>query len=146
MTAELVFSAANALALCGWLLLAAFPRRRAVTAAICGAALPALLSTLYLCLLLSRAGHAQGGFGTLAGVRALFADSWLLLAGWIHYLAFDLFIGSWEARDAQRRGVPRWALLPCLALTFMFGPAGLLSWLGARRLFGREPLRAPSVS
>jgi len=48
------------------------------------------------------------------------------LAGWVHYLAFDLFIGSWEVRDANRHGIPPWAIIPSLILTFLFGPMGLL--------------------
>jgi len=50
----------------------------------------------------------------------------LLLAGWVHYLAFDLFIGSWEVEDAAANGIPHWLLLPCLFLTLMVGPVGLL--------------------
>lgn len=57
---------------------------------------------------------------------------WLLLAGWVHYLAFDLFIGSWEVRDAQRHGLSHLLVVPCLALTFLFGPVGLLLYLGLR--------------
>jgi hypothetical protein len=56
----------------------------------------------------------------------LFQNKWLLLAGWIHYLAFDLFIGSWQVRDAAKQGISHWLVIPCLALTFMFGPIGLL--------------------
>jgi hypothetical protein len=48
-----------------------------------------------------------------------------LLAGWIHYLAFDLFTGAWEARDARRLRISRWLVAPCLLLTFLFGPLGL---------------------
>jgi hypothetical protein len=62
-------------------------------------------------------------------VRALFENPWLLLAGWTHYLAFDLFIGGWEVRDAQRRGIPHLLVVPALVLTFLFGPAGLLLYL-----------------
>jgi hypothetical protein len=62
----------------------------------------------------------------------------LLLAGWIHYLAFDLFVGSWEARDARQRGVPHLALVPCLALTFLFGPAGWLLYGAVRSRFNRS--------
>ncbi len=137
MTPERIFSLANAVALAGWILLALFPRRRAVTSTVAGALVPALLAALYLALLAARLGHAQGGFGTLGQVQALFADPWLLLAGWVHYLAFDLFIGAWEARDAARRGVSRWALLPCLLLTFLVGPVGLLAWLGMRAALAR---------
>lgn len=137
MTAESIFSLASAVAFAGWILLALFPRRRVVTATVAGALLPLLLSLLYLALLLSHAGQTQGGFASLAQVQLLFRDPWLLLAGWVHYLAFDLFIGAWEARDAERRGVSRWALLPCLALTFLVGPVGLLAWLGTRTALAR---------
>jgi Domain of unknown function (DUF4281) len=65
-------------------------------------------------------------------VAALFTNRWLLLAGWVHYLAFDLLIGSWETRDAQERGVPHLLLVPCLFFTFMFGPAGWLLYMGIR--------------
>ena len=67
----------------------------------------------------------------LAGAAA-FANPWLLLAGWIHYLAFDLLTGVWEVRDAARRGVPHWLVVPCLALTFMLGPAGWLLYRAVR--------------
>jgi ABA4-like protein len=55
-----------------------------------------------------------------------------LLAGWTHYLAFDLFIGGWEVRDAQARGIPHLLVVPALVLTFLFGPAGLLLYLAIR--------------
>jgi len=68
--------------------------------------------------------------GSLQAVTTLFTVPELLLAGWIHFLAFDLFVGAWEVRDAQREGVHHLLVIPCLALTFMAGPAGLaLSWL-----------------
>ena len=79
-------------------------------------------------------GRGDGGFGSLADVSALFQDPWTLLAGWIHYLAFDLLTGVWETRDAARRGVPHWLVVPCLFLTFMFGPAGWLLYMGVRNV------------
>jgi hypothetical protein len=82
-------------------------------------------------------GGTPGGFGSLAAVALLFANRWMLLAGWIHYLAFDLFIGSWEVRDAQKNGVPHVLVIPSLALTFMFGPAGLLLYFLTRALCPR---------
>ena len=58
----------------------------------------------------------------------LFTNEWAVLAGWIHYLAFDLFVGSWEVRDSQERGVSHVLVIPCLFLTFMFGPIGFLAY------------------
>jgi hypothetical protein len=74
-------------------------------------------------------------------VRALFANDFALTAGWVHYLAFDLFVGTWIARTGLEAGLPRPLLLPCLALTFMLGPAGLLAYLLLRAVAGR---RAPA--
>jgi len=62
----------------------------------------------------------------------LFANRWVLLAGWIHYLCFDLFIGSWQVRDAAARGISHWLVVPCLFFTFMFGPVGLLLYFVLR--------------
>src|SRR6267143_2127477 len=68
----------------------------------------------------------SGGFGSIEQVRALFSVDAALSAGWLHYLAFDLFVGSWIVEDGLARGINRFLLIPCLALTFLFGPAGLL--------------------
>ena len=68
----------------------------------------------------------QMHFSSLDGVASLFANRWLLLAGWTHYLAFDLLVGVWEVHDSRDRRIPHLLVIPCLALTFMFGPAGWL--------------------
>ena len=52
--------------------------------------------------------------------------------GWIHYLAFDLFVGAWEVRDAQARGIHHLLVIPCLFLTLMAGPGGLLLYWAIR--------------
>lgn len=91
-----------------------------------GSLIPGLLAVLYAALIAARWGGAEGGFSSLADVRKLFADPWLLLAGWVHYLVFDLFIGAWEVRDAGRLGIPHLLVVPCLVLTFLLGPVGLL--------------------
>jgi hypothetical protein len=65
---------------------------------------------------------------------APFSNDWHLLAGWVHYLAFDLFIGSWQVRDAQKHRVPHLAVVPGLILTFLFGPVGLLLYRTIRFL------------
>jgi hypothetical protein len=139
MSAEQAFSIANLSAAAGWLLLIAIGRRRWVHTVVTGGVLPVLLSVLYVVLLVTQLGRIQGGFGSLAGVQALFSNEWVLLAGWVHYLAFDLLIGSWEARDAQKHGISHLAVVPCLILTFLFGPAGFLLYLVVRtalRTFG----------
>ncbi len=126
---DLAFRGGNALALMGWVALAASPPSRRWTPAVwlaTGRLLPLTLGLAYVALLLGHWG--PGGYGSLAEVRQLFDRPGLLAAGWLHYLAFDLFVGTWIAQASARRGVPHWAVLPCLALTFLFGPAGLLAF------------------
>ncbi len=91
-----------------------------------------ILSAIYLYFIASHMQGAQGGFGSLADVTLLFQKPELLLAGWIHYLAFDLFIGAWEVRDAQRLEIPHLVVIPCLIMTFMLGPIGLLFYIAIR--------------
>jgi hypothetical protein len=134
MTAEQAFSLLNGIALIGWLLLAAFPRRPLVVQTIAGTAIPALFAVAYVAMIAVNWGESEGGFSSLQGVAALFANRWLLLAGWTHYLAFDLLVGVWEVRDSSTRGFPHVMVLPCLLLTFLFGPAGWLLYLVLRRV------------
>ena len=131
MSPDQIFSLVNLVALAAWLLLAIVPRRR-VTAVVAGTAVPVLLASVYTVILLTMWRGSEGGFSSLADVRLLFGQPWLLLAGWTHYLAFDLFVGNWEVRDAQERGIPHLLVLPCLALTFLFGPAGWLLYRAVR--------------
>ena len=87
------------------------------------------MAILYCTLIVTEFGHQGGGFSSLASVGLLFQNKGMLLAGWVHYLAFDLFIGSWEVREAQRIGIAHYLVAPCLILTFLFGPVGLLSYM-----------------
>ncbi len=128
MTPDTVFQAANAVALAGWLALLAAPLAPRLADRVAGAAIPLLLSVAYSGLVLAFWSRAEGGFGELAAVMALFADPWIALAGWLHYLAFDLFVGGWAVRTARREGIAHPLVVPCLVLTFLFGPAGLLAF------------------
>ena len=140
--ASVIFSVANVVALAGWIALAAFPGRRfaeLVTASL----LPALFAVAYVAIILAVWGRTPGGFSSLDAVGQLFESPWLRLAGWLHYLAFDLLIGGFIVRDARAHGIAHVWVLPLLFFTFMFGPAG---WLGYRALRGtlRRSLRSHS--
>jgi hypothetical protein len=86
-----------------------------------------VLSAVYALMLLTH-WRGEGGFGSPAEVRALFDVPGVLVAGWVHYLAFDLFVGSWIAAAAARLGWPHALLVPLLVLCFLFGPLGLLAF------------------
>lgn len=127
-TLERLFAVAGDIVLPVWLLLMFAPSWR-WTQRLATFAVPLLIAGLYVVLLLQSKPPEGAGFRTLAQVSRLFASPEALLAGWIHYLAFDLFTGAWEARDALRLGISRWLVAPCLLLTFLFGPVGLALYL-----------------
>ena len=147
MSPDVIFSIANTVAILAWVLLAVAPGRRWVTDVVTARVVPLFFAVLYLAIVVTLFGRSEGSFSTLSGVATLFSNPWLLLAGWLHYLAFDLLIGTWEARDAREHDVPHLLLVPCLVLTLMFGPAGWLAYLVARRLtssIGGRTLHAAS--
>lgn len=142
MNAADTFSFVNLIVLPAWLMLIFLPRSR-WTRIVAAYAVPAALGIVYLTLLVMNKPPEGAGFGSIAQVERLFSSQWLLLAGWVHYLAFDLFIGAWEVRDATRLGIRHWFVVPCLLLTFLIGPVGLLAYFivrlaVVRKLPGRE--------
>ncbi|HEX8492336.1 MAG TPA: ABA4-like family protein [Pyrinomonadaceae bacterium] len=138
MSPETLFKICSWLAVLGWLLLIFVPRWKWSARVIAGIVIPLLLGLLYLSLIATHFGESGGGFGSLAEVSQLFRNPYNLLAGWVHYLAFDLFIGSWEVRDAQRLGIHHLLVVPCLVLTFMLGPVGLLLYFVLRSILKRR--------
>lgn len=132
MELEVVFAVANGSAALCWLALAVSPHSWRWPTRV-ARLVAAGIGMLYIALIATFWTRGEGGFDTLAHVAQLFETPGLLLAGWVHYLAFDLLVGTWEREEAARLGLSRWLLVPTLLLTFMFGPAGWLSFLAARR-------------
>lgn len=128
---DVLFGVAGNVALAGWLVLALAPYG-ADTPRRVAAAIVLALGTLYAALIGSFWAAGSGGFGSLSGVGRLFEHRGLLLAGWVHYLAFDLLVGLWEREQARRIGLSRWLLAPCLLLTLLFGPLGWLAFTALR--------------
>jgi hypothetical protein len=138
-----LFRHAGTLAMSGWLVLTVsiLVGWRFGRDILAGLAVPGLLSVGYVAIIGAHWSSAQGGFGSLGDVATLFESRWMLLAGWVHYLAFDLFLGAWIARDAHARGVSRWLVLPLLPATLLFGPLGFAIWLAIR--IARLPIANP---
>lgn len=128
MTASTLFSLANPVALAGWIVLifAIIRKKPFLRDTVAGLWWPLALSALYTLLIIFFFFKAQGGFDTLENVQLLFTAPWAALAGWVHYLAFDLFIGAWISKRVMEEGMPRLLLVALLPMTFMFGPMGLL--------------------
>lgn len=130
-----LFTLASNITIIGWLLLIFGQKWKFTRVLVQYALVSILLSLIYVWLIFNNQGtFSFSDFGTLDGVTSLFSNEYIALAGWVHYLAFDLWIGSWVVGDAKRRGINHWYLLPCLVFTFMLGPIGLLMYLLLRSI------------
>jgi hypothetical protein len=126
---QTVFDLINAAVLPAWLALVLAPRWRYTQPLAAGVTVPVLAAAyvvLLAAILLKGEGSGEVDFTAIEGVQAIFAEPAGAVAGWAHYLAFDLFVGAWVGRDAARRGVPHLLVVPCLVLCFLAGPAGYL--------------------
>jgi hypothetical protein len=128
---DTTFAWTNAVALLAWIALVLSPPRARWTPwvwRITGRALPVAFAGVYVALLAIH-WRGEGGFNSLDDVRALFAVPGALTAGWVHYLAFDLFVGTWIAERSARLGLGHPWVIPLLLMTFMLGPLGLLAFV-----------------
>lgn len=135
MNLELIFSLVNSAALVCWIVLFVFYQKRWIYRALFSFVLPGLALVYLYFILKGISGDDPGGFDTLANVKLLFTKDEAVLAGWIHYLVFDLFVGMWICHDSKGRGINRWVVIPCLLLTFILGPTGLLLYLIIRMIY-----------
>ncbi len=134
MSFEQWFSLASALAMVGWVILIFFPRRWIWLNNIPAFVIPVILSLGYSILIARYFFTTEGSFDTLANVQQLFTIPSVALAGWVHYLAFDMFIGGIVAKQSDELGLSRLIQAPILALTFMFGPFGFLLFILLKKL------------
>ncbi len=141
---DAVFRLVNGTALLCWLALVFLPRWPALRTLI-QVVMVGGLCTLYAALVAVFFFQVEGGgFFSLAAVQRLFESPAVALAGWIHYLAFDLFVGLWIAQRCDALGLTRGLQAVLLAVTFMFGPVGLLLVAAIARAEGLRRSWAPA--
>lgn len=139
MTWETGFLIINALVMPAWALLVFLPRAKITKVAVHSMLWPVMIGGIYAALLIGAIGFGlsdpDAGF-SFSGVQALFDHPNGVLVGWSHYLVFDLFVGAWIARDAQRRAIAHWQTVPCILGSYVFGPVGLVLYAILRFLTG----------
>lgn len=149
---DALFVLVNLIAFAGWVALAVLPRGPKLWAVVLylGVGLLCLAYTLLFVAIFGGLADPQRPPGvpppdltdySIAGLRPLFMSDGGILVGWTHYLAFDLFVGQWIAKDADHKGVSRLVQIPFLFATLMAGPIGLLAWLAVRERRARAAAR-----
>ncbi len=130
MTPTDMFSFANMTAMPMWILMILLPKWKVTRFLIDFKIIPILLSIVYVNYIF-RAIQIGGGmdFGSLASVMQLFTKEHAVLAGWVHYLAFDLIVGMWILDQNQELRIHQLLIVLCLFTTFMFGPVGFLLFM-----------------
>jgi hypothetical protein len=124
---EALFQLANTLVLPFWLLLAIFPKNRWTRLIVVSGGASCLIAAFYIMALTKASSEfSLEAFATLSGIRQAFGDEWFLLAGWIHYLAFDLYVGAKIASEHTAMGSSHLGLVVKLFFTMMLGPIGLI--------------------
>jgi hypothetical protein len=114
------------------------PRWRYSAGLISSVIIPSMLAVVYLVLVLPRVALLFDSYSSMDSMIELMQNPAVFVVAWVHYLAFDLFIGAWIVRDAQRLGLYHMAVIPSLFLTFAFGPIGLLVYYQLRWYWGRR--------
>lgn len=140
MKPEDIFKICNSLAPIGWILLIVAPRWKWTIRVVVSGIFPLLLAVVYLFLIIFHFGDGEGDFSSLQGVTKLFENPFALVAGWIHYLAFDLLVGCWILVNSQKHHIHHLVIIPCLLLTFFFGPIGFLVYFILRSITTRQLL------
>ncbi|WP_084420691.1 ABA4-like family protein [Henriciella litoralis] len=140
MSYEIIFMLVNALVVPAWLLLVLAPRWRTTGLVVHSGIYPLAYGALYTVCLIASIFFGQSsdaaGMASIGSVSALFDHPNGVIVGWTHYLVFDLFVGAWIGRDAQRREIPHMAAAPCMIASFLFGPLGLLAYMAVRLMRG----------
>jgi len=139
MKPETVFYICNFGIVPAWALLVFAPNWKWTGRIVHAIWIPLILALFYGWAFISSPKFPEGGsFNSLEGVMALFTNPYIALAGWVHYLVFDLFVGAWEVRDAKREKIHHGIVIPCLIFTFILGPIGLLLFLIIRLILRRK--------
>jgi Domain of unknown function (DUF4281) len=143
MTPSIVFQILNTAILPVWVLMIVAPRWKATHLLINSYLVPLLLAVAYFAIVVTNLGAILGAdFGSLEGIKKLFKgaldNEWFLSAAWFHYLAFDMFVGTWILNDSQKHNIHHAFIIPCLFFTLMLGPVGFLLYYIIRLLYPKK--------
>ena len=119
-----------------WFMLIIIPNSRITQLFVNSIVLPLILATAYVYVIYQAILLDEPMFGVLKlylsldNLYTVFATENFLLIFWIHFLALNLFLGSWVSRDGIKYNMPRSAITVPLILIYFTGPLGLvLYWL-----------------
>ena len=143
-TLEMIYLWLNIGVIPFWLILIVFPQSK-----ICGllvtSVFPFFVLTavyVYLGYYFYTSGYDFGYNFTLYlglyDLRNLFEAEAFLIMFWTHFLAINLFCGSWIVKDSQRFYMSKILIFFPLIITYFIGPPGLLIYWVIRIFFAKR--------
>ena len=128
MLYETIFNIFNSGILLFWMLILFFPKQSITQKVIAYPWVPLVIAFGYIYFMGMTSGTFSADFTSLNGLTKMFqnANPQGVAVGWLHYLAFDFWVGCWMLKNSQEKGVKHlWMLVPML-FTFMLGPVGII--------------------
>ena len=147
MNPEILFNIVNGLVFLVWLLMIVAPQWKLTQLVVSSFSVILIICLIYGAIIITNFGKINfEDFGSLKGIVDLFhnSDDWGTSGIWYHLLAFDLFVGSWIFKDAQKAAIPHWLVIPCLLTTFMLGPLGFLLYQLIKWIFFKMSNKNPA--
>ena len=136
LTHENIYLCTNFAILPFWLMLIIIPNSKFTQFFVNSIILPLILSTAYIYIIYQAILMDEPIFDvfklyvSLDNLYILFATESFLLVFWLHFLALNLFLGSWISRDGIKYNIPRNLIFAPLILVYLTGPLGLvLYWI-----------------
>ena len=127
-----------------WLMLIIIPNSKFTTFFVNSVILPLILSTAYIyvvyqAILLEEAILDIFKISlSLENLYTIFATESFLLIFWLHFLALNLFLGSWISRDGIKHNMSRSLVFLPLVLVYFTGPLGLVLYWVIRVFYAKR--------
>ena len=119
-----------------WIMLIIIPNSKVTQFFVNSIILPLILSTTYIyviyqtVLLDEPISDIIRFYLSLDSLYTVFATESFLLIFWLHFVALNLFLGSWISRDGIKYNISRSLIFVPLILVYFTGPLGLvLYWI-----------------
>ena len=132
LTSENIYLWTNIGILPFWLLLIFVPNSKFTSFFLNSIILPTILSAAYIyavyqAVLLDESIYSIFElYLSLENLYTIFSTESFLLIFWLHFVALNIFLGSWISRDAIKYFVPRFITIISLILVYLVGPIGLV--------------------
>ena len=127
-----------------WAMLILIPNSRLTQIFVNSVILPLILATAYVYVIYQTILLEENFFETFKlylsfdNLYTILAVESFLLAFWLHFIALNLFLGSWVSRDGVKYSIPKSVVSVPLILIYFFGPLGLVIYWMVRIFYSKK--------